>query len=120
MRDKNESCLNGKFKRNSEELAGETSAVLSRELYEFHPEGFLTGTFIHLLFQLQFSYSQSLSTIAEKLFLRKHTLDKGLQFTVDDLIQPVVSLSNLSSEEEMEVDDPSQAPEEGYGQDKDI
>ena len=32
----------------------------------------------------------------------------ALQFTVDDLIHPIVSLSYLSSDEEMEVDDPSQ------------
>ena len=31
----------------------------------------------------------------------------ALQFTVDDLIQPIVSLSYLLSDEEMEVDDPS-------------
>ena len=44
----------------------------------------------------------------------------ALQFTVDDLIQPIVSLSYLSSDEEMDVDDPSQATENEVDRDSDI
>ena len=44
----------------------------------------------------------------------------ALQFTVDDLIQPIVSLSYLSSDEEMEIDDPSQTSVGGDNQDSDI
>ena len=44
----------------------------------------------------------------------------ALQFTVDDLIQPIVSLSYLSSDEEMEVDDPSQTSIGDDNQDSDI
>ena len=44
----------------------------------------------------------------------------SLQFSVDELIQPLVSLSYLSSEEEMEVDCPSTGTEQDQDQDSDI
>ena len=44
----------------------------------------------------------------------------ALQFTVDDLIQPIVSLSYLSLDEEMEVDEPSQTFIGDDNQDSDI
>ena len=93
MRDKMKSFLNGKTRRKSERLAGKFPAGVSREFYEIYPEGFLTETLIISHFDLQSSYSQSLSTIAKKLFLRKYNSEMALQFTVDDLIQPIVSLS---------------------------
>ena len=113
-------CLNGNVKRKSEGLAGKVPAVLSRKFYELRTGSFLTETLIIFLFNLQFSYSDLLSTIAKKLFLRKYNLGIALQFTVDDLIQPIVSLSYLSSDEEMEVDDPSQASVREDDQDSDI
>ena len=44
----------------------------------------------------------------------------ALQFTVDDLIQLIVIFSYLSSDEEMEVDEPSQASIGEHDQDSDI
>ena len=46
----------------------------------------------------------------------------SLQFAVEDLISPLVSLSYLSSEEEdMDVDDPQKAPDEkGYDSDIEV
>ena len=107
-------------KRKSERLAGKVPAGVSREFYEIYPEGFLTETFIIFHFDLQSSYSQPLSTINKKLFLRKYNLEMALQFTVDNLIRPIVSLSYLSSDEEMEVDDPSQTFIGDDNQDSDI
>ena len=44
----------------------------------------------------------------------------ALQFTVDDLVQPIVCLSYLLSDEEIDVDDPSQASEIECDRDSDI
>ena len=120
MRNKMKSYLNGKTRRKSERLGGKFPAGVSRDFYEIYPEGFLTETLIIFHFDLQSSYSQSLSTIAKNLFLRKYNSEMALQFTVDDLIQPIVSLSYLSSDEEMEIDDPSQTSIGGDNQDSDI
>ena len=58
--------------------------------------------------------------IAKKFILNKHRAEMSLQFSVDELIQPLVSLSYLSSEEEMEVDCPSTGTEQDQDQDSDI
>ena len=120
MRDGMKPYFIGKVKRESERLAGKVPAGLSRGFYEFRPEGFLTETLIIVHFDLQFSYSESLSKNAEKILLRKYNLEMALQFTVDDLIQPIVKLSYLSSDGEMEVDDPSQTSKAEDDQDSDI
>ena len=56
------------------------------------------------------SFSQTVDPpiykIAKKIFLKTFQVEISLQFTVEDLINPLVSLSYLSSEEEMEVDAP--------------
>ena len=71
------SYLDGKAKRKSERLAGKVPTGDSREFYEFHPEGFLTETLIIFHFDLQSSYSESLPTIAKKLFLKKYDFGNG-------------------------------------------
>ena len=48
---------------------------------------------------------------AKKLILKKFQAEMSLQFTVDDLINTLVSLAYLSSEEQMEIDDPKSAVE---------
>ena len=44
--------------------------------------------------------------MAKKLILKGFQVEISLQFAVDDLIDPLVSLSYLSSEKDMEVNDP--------------
>ena len=63
-----------------------------------------------LKFQTKISYIKP-SKIAKKLFLSRHLIEMSLQFSVDELIQPLVSLSYLSSDDEMEVDCPSSQTE---------
>ena len=76
---------------------------------------------IQLTIFTRFSLTNYLpSKIAEKFILNKHRAEMSLQFSVDELIQPLVSLSYLSSEEEMEVDCPSTGTEQDQDQDSDI
>ena len=78
MRDGLKPYLNRKVRKKSERLAGKVPAALSREIYEFRLEGFLIGTLIIFHFDLQFSYSESLSTIAKKtIFEKKIQLGNG-------------------------------------------
>ena len=63
---------------------------------------------------------RAVSTSAKKLILKRHNLGTALQFTVDDSIQPIVTLGYPSSDEEMEVDDPSQASVGENDQESDI
>ena len=64
--------------------------------------------------------TRNLFKIAKKLFLNRHQADMSLQFSVDELIQPLVSLSYLSSDVEMEVGSPYTGPEEDQAADSDI
>ena len=52
--------------------------------------------------------------------MERYKLEMALQFTVDDSIQPIVSLSYLSSNEMMAVDDPSQTSGDEVDRDRDI
>ena len=50
----------------------------------------------------------------------QHLVEMSLQFSVDELIQPLVSLSSLSSDDETEVDFPLSETEVDQAEDSDI
>ena len=54
------------------------------------------------------------------MFLSRYLTEMSLQFSVDELIQPLVSLSYLSSDDEMEVDCPLSQTEVDPNDDSDI
>ena len=71
-------------------------------------------------------YSQAVESVTSTKLPSDQSVKKCLlemspqQFTIDDLINPLVSLRNLPSDEEMEVDDPNSCVEEGPDSDIEV
>ena len=79
--------------------------LVSRKFTNSRPKVDLTWVAIpHYLHPTDQSNSY-INKIAKKLLSKKFQAEMSLQFT-DDLINPLVSLAYLSSEEEKDVDDP--------------
>ena len=78
----------------------------SREFTNSRPKVDLTRVgILHYLHPTDQSNSLVNKT-AKKLLLKKFQAEISLQFTVDDLMNPLVTLAYFSSEEEMDIDDP--------------
>ena len=88
--------------------AWERSPSYPRKRFPANPQGVLRirkrDHSTRTLNQNQLKQNSKPSKIAKKHFLHRHLTELSLQFSVDELIQPLVSLSFLSSDEEMKVD----------------
>ena len=80
--------------------------MISREFDGSRPEVDPTKVDVDSHFLLQTSRKFRRSKIANKVLLKRYKLEMSLQFSIEDIINALVSLTYLSSKKEMEENDP--------------
>ena len=92
------------------ELSVNSPAKFLCEFYGFRPTVDLTKVDIDSHLTLLISLKLNSSKIAKKLLLARYEEEMSLQFSIEDVINQLVSVTYLTSEEEMQIDDPKLKP----------